>query len=428
MATYTPGRRMSRCTLVASALALSALTTLGASAKELVFWSMWNEPEPQAKALREVMAEYTKAHPGVTFKVVWNGRQNQTKLRGAVQAGVKVDLMDQDGDQLVGGLQKAGGAMDLTRELDASFKNSLLPGVLDLYATDGKVFQIPYIYNTVNFWYSKEMLKKAGATPPKTWDELLAVCAAVKKIGKNALVVEGTQADYNVLYFTHLLERIYGSGAVPGLMNDKTGSGWQQPGVMQAAQMARSLWDKGCIAKDARGFQFPAGQQTVAMGDSMGELVGSWLPAELRDSAGDDFPWGSFNFPAVSGGKGKASDVQVALLSMMILKSSTQQKEALDFAKFVVSEKAQQIMSKTGQVGVTRKGVAWPANLASAEQSARAATALSALAGGVSIAHPEFATTALYPEFNRFFLGDTTAPQFIEALVSKTKAYWLKQR
>lgn len=405
-----------------------ALTALGVSAKELVFWSMWNEPEPQAKALRAVMAEYTRAYPDVSFKVVWNGRQNQTKLRGAIQAGIKVDLMDQDGDQLVGGLQKAGGAMELTRELDAAFKASLLPGVLDLYATEGKVYQIPYIYNTVNFWYSRELMKKAGATAPKTWDELLAVCAAVKKIGKSALVVEGGQADYNVLYFTHLLERIRGAGTVPSLFNDKSGNGWLQPGVLEAAQLARSLWDKGCIARDAKGFQYPAGQQTVALGDSMGELVGSWLPAELHDSAGADFAWGAFNFPAVKAGKGKASDLQVALLSLMILKSSTQQKEALDFAKFVVGEKAQLIMVKLGQVGVTRKGVAWPANLADAEKSAREATALSALGGGISLVQPEFAATVMYPEFNKFFLGETTARQLTETLASKTKAYWLQQR
>ncbi len=402
--------------------------SFGTVAKELVYWSMWNEPEPQAKALRAVMAEYSKTHPDVTFKVVWNGRQNQTKLRSAIQAGIKVDLMDQDGDQLVGGLQKAGGALELTRELDATFKSSLLPGVLDLYAPDGKVYQIPYIYNTVNFWYNREMLKRVGAAAPKTWDDLLTVCGAVKKSGKTALVIEGNQADYNMLYFTHLLERIYGAGGVPRLFNEKSGDAWKQAGVLKAAQMTRDLWDKGCIAKDARGFQYPAGQQTVALGDSMGELVGSWLPAELHDSAGDDFPWGAFNFPAVRDGKGRSTDVQVALLSLVVLKTSTQPKEALDYAKFAVGEKAQAILVKVGQVGVTRKGVPWPANLADAEKSAREATALSALGGGLSIAQPEFAATVFNPEFNKFFLGETSVQQLTETLAAKTRAHWLKQK
>src|SRR5262245_24717539 len=90
---------------VVAASALFASACAG-HAVELTFWSMWNEPEPQAAALRTIMDAYTKANPDTTFKVVWNGRGNQTKLRAALQAGTPVDFMDQDGDELAGGLQK----------------------------------------------------------------------------------------------------------------------------------------------------------------------------------------------------------------------------------------------------------------------------------------------------------------------------------
>lgn len=405
-------------------LGLLSASALSVSAKELVFWSMWNEPEPQAKALRSVMAAYTKTHPDVTFKVVWNGRQNQTKLRGALQAGTKVDFMDQDGDQLFGGLQAGQAGLEITNELGQEFKDGMLPGTLGLYADKGKVYSIPYVYNTVNFWYNRDLMKKAGATPPKTWDELLGLCASVQKIGKSALVIESNVSDYNMLYFSHLLERTYGSGAMTKIFEDKSGNGWTQPGVLEAAQMARSLWAKGCIAKDARGFQYPAGQQTVALGDTMGELVGSWLPTELSESTGADFPWSAFNFPSIKNGKGKATDLQVALLSMMVLKTAPNPKEAVDFIKFMVSEQAQKIMVTEGQIGSTRKGVSWPAVLADAEKSAREATALSNFGGGLKMTYPEFTATVLAPEFNKMFLGEITEAQLIATLSSKTKDYW----
>ena len=411
---------MTKC-LIFGLLSASALSV---SAKELVFWSMWNEPEPQAKALRSVMAAYTKVHPDVTFKVVWNGRQNQTKLRGALQAGTKVDFMDQDGDQLFGGLQAAQAGLEISNELNQEFKDGMLPGTLNIYANQGKVYSIPYVYNTVNFWYNRDVMKKAGATPPKTWDELLGLCTSVQKIGKSALVIESNVSDYNMLYFSHLLERTYGSGAMTKIFEDKSGNGWTQAGVLEAAKMARSLWDKGCIAKDARGFQYPAGQQTIALGDTMGELVGSWLPTELSESTGTDFPWSAFNFPAVKDGKGKATDLQVALLSMMVLKTAPNAKDAVDFIKFMVSEPAQKIMVKEGQIGSTRKGVAWPAVLADAEKSAREATALSNFGGGLKMTYPEFTATVLAPEFNKMFLGEITEAQLIATLSSKTKDYW----
>jgi raffinose/stachyose/melibiose transport system substrate-binding protein len=109
-----------------------------APAAELTFWSMWNDLEPQAKALQTIMGNYTKAHPETTFKAVWNGRQNQTKLRGALQAGTPIDFMDQDGDQLAGGLQKEGLGYQLDGEVDDAFKGVFLPGAFDIYSAEGK--------------------------------------------------------------------------------------------------------------------------------------------------------------------------------------------------------------------------------------------------------------------------------------------------
>jgi ABC-type glycerol-3-phosphate transport system substrate-binding protein len=75
---------------------------------ELAFWSMWNESEPQALALTKLMDGFTALHPNITFAPIWNGRENQTKLRTALSAGTKVDFMDQDSDQLAGGMMSEG--------------------------------------------------------------------------------------------------------------------------------------------------------------------------------------------------------------------------------------------------------------------------------------------------------------------------------
>lgn len=415
----------------ASRYALSVLTIAsglaafsGASqASELTFWSMWNEPEPQAEALRSIMDAYTKAHPETTFKVVWNGRQNQTKLRGALQAGTKVDFMDQDGDQLAGGLQKQGQAYQLDEALGEGFKDTLLPGAYDLYAEGGKHFQIPYIYNTVNFWYDKEIMKEAGGTPPKTWTELLSLCEAVGKTGKHALVVEGNDTAYTLLYFSNLLERELGPNAVIKTFEDKSGKAWLDPAVLDSAKKAYSLWDT-CIAADARGFQYPAGQQTIALGDSMAELVGSWLPTELSSSTGSDFAWGAFNFPEVEGGKGKQTDLQVALLSMMVLKDAPHPQEAIDFLKYLTGAEAQKVLVEKGGVGVTAKGVEWPAVLTDAYEAAQNATTLTNIYGGMSINYADFYTTKFAPEHNKMFLGQITPEDFVKMMSEETKAYW----
>lgn len=407
-------------TVASSMIACSS----GAMASELTFWSMWNEAEPQAQALQTIMDNYTAENPDTTFKAVWNGRQNQTKIRGALQAGTQIDLMDQDGDQLVGGLQKEGLLYALDGDLDQSVKDTFLPGTLEIYSTEGKIFQVPYIYNTVNFWYNKDMLAEAGASVPETWVDLIEMCKAVSAIGRDALVIESDAGDYNGLYFSHLIERALGSGMVVDVFEDKTGAGWSDPAILDAANKSAELWDAGCIPSDARGFQWPAGQTTVALEDTMGELVGSWLPIELLDTTGPDFPWGAFSFPTVEGGVGKSTDLQVALLSMAILKDSPNTAEAADFLTFLMNEESQKILVTEGGVGVTRNGIEWPAILADAYTSATNATALSNFGGGLGLVYPEFYSVVFKPEFNKMFLGQSTPEELIEALVTGTKDYW----
>ena len=104
---------------------------------------------------------------------------------------------------------------------------------------------------------------------------LIKVCAAVKKIGKHALVVEGNDIGYTLLYFSYLMDREKGPNGLIETFEDKTGKSWSDPVVRDSIDKELSLWKDDCIAADARGFQYPAGQQTIALGDSMADLNGS---------------------------------------------------------------------------------------------------------------------------------------------------------
>ena len=122
------------------------------------------------------------------------------------------------------------------------------------------------------------------------------------------------------------------------------------------------------------------------------------------------------------------TDIEVGLLSFMVLKDAPHAKEAVDFVKFAMSEESQKIAVEVGGVGVTRKGVAWPAVLSDAYASASAATALSPFGGGLGVAYPEFTSQVLSPEFNKMFLGETTPEQFVDTLVAKTKEFWASKK
>jgi raffinose/stachyose/melibiose transport system substrate-binding protein len=416
--------------IAASGLAMLSIAP-SASAGEIVYWSMWNEQEPAAKEIAALAKKYMKSHPDTKITINWNGRQNQVKVRTALNGGTAIDLIDGELDNLAGGLVTAGQAIPFDTLLDtagpdgeAKFRDLFLPAALDVAKHNGKVYQIPYDYNPYAFYYNKKMWTEAGVTAaPKTWDELLAALEKVKAAGHNGLAVESDAGVYNIKYLTYMLERLRGPDFLMKAVEDKSGETWKDPAVLEAMTKLRVLWTKGYIPEDSRGFQWPAAQQTIGLGDTSGELVGSWLPIELRDTAGPDFKWGTVPFPTVDG-KGDTTHVEVLLVSYVILATSKNQAEAQDFIKFMLSRDSQQEYSTVALRPGVNKSVEWVKELADVRTIAASATLLLAEDDGVKAKYPDFVSNVLEPVNNKAFLGDLTPAQFVDELASRTKNYW----
>jgi raffinose/stachyose/melibiose transport system substrate-binding protein len=397
----------------------------------LVYWSMWNQGEPQAQVIQSWIDGFEASNPSITITPTWNGRQNQTLLRNALAAGTKVDLMDQDSDQVAGGLVAAEKAYPLNDFLngkaldeDGTIAGTFVPGVLHMFDLNGKTYLWPYIYNTCQFIYNKALLTKAGAQVPNTWDDFLAECGALKNAGIVPIALEGDSQSYNANYFVYLLERIKGRGWLTKAATDKTGATWKDPVVMTVCKMERDLWAKGYVPADSKGYKWPQAQQTLAAGESTMELVGSWLPTELASAAGPDFEWGQFNFPEVKNGKGKLGDLMAYTLSFMVLKDTQHPKEVLQFLKYTVTKDNQMLMAKKGNVGVTRKGVDWPKNLTDAQKAAENAKIVFGEGDGLQASNAELWVKVIRDPHNDMIDGIVTPEQFIDNLVTGTRAYW----
>jgi raffinose/stachyose/melibiose transport system substrate-binding protein len=293
-----------------------------------------------------------------------------------------------------------------------------------MFAVDSKVYLIPYIYNTVQFWYDKRVFTKVGVDVPKTWDDLLADCTKLKDAGFAPIAAEGNEPGYQQFYLTELVERAKGAGWLRQVATDPTGEMWRDPAILSAAQNIRQLWDSGCIPPETVGYVWPQGQQTLAFGQSGMELVGSWLPVELQTSTDPEFQWGAFSFPSLKDGVGKTTDVYALLLSFMINKATAHPDEAFDFLRFVMSDKIQQEFTDKSLVGVLNKYVTWNPIVADAQAAASSATTTYGDVDNVYALHAEFLTTIIWPNLQDLWLGKTTPQQFVDAMATQSKDYW----
>lgn len=398
----------------------------------LEFWSMWNQTEPQAAVLQKYAEGYEK-ETGIKVNITFNGRENQTMVRTALQAGTKIDLMDQDGAPLAGGLMTEGQGYPLDEFLtqDAwgqsgvAFKDTFTPGLLEQFQKDGKTYLIPHTLITYAIWYDKRDFAAAGIEKtPETWDEFLTASEKIKATGVAPIAQDAGVNFYNIIWYFYLVERLKGPGFLLAAAEDKTGELWQDPAFVKAAEMEQELWDKGYIIEGAEGFTWPQGQQTLADDLAAMELCGSWLPNELKDAVAPEFEWGGMGFPAVEGGEGKGTDIPVVMLDYMVMKDSENPDVAFDFIRYAMSKENVEMWANDTISGVPLKDVAWPALIADAKTMFDNATTLFDEVDGVTFKYAEYANTILMPTHDEVFMGKITPQEFADKMKKLTADYW----
>ena len=66
----------------------------GGDSIEIVYWSMWNEAEPQGQIISQAAQAYHEENPNVTIQINWMGR-DITKIIGTkLDAGEAIDMFD----------------------------------------------------------------------------------------------------------------------------------------------------------------------------------------------------------------------------------------------------------------------------------------------------------------------------------------------
>lgn len=419
--------------VVLLALLVAALGSVSAQDEqiELVYWSMWNETEGQALVIQQWIDAFEQEHPNITISAVWNGRQNQTLVRTALSGGTVIDLVDQDADQIAGGLMLEGMGLPLNDYLDmpaldedVPLREVFLPGTLDLFALDDEIYLLPYIYNTVQFWYDRRVFDEVGVEVPTTWDEFLAVNDALREAGYAPIAAEGNEPFYSTFYLANMVERFKGPGFLLATSEDPTGEMWRDPVYLETSEMLRLLWDRGDIPPETLGYVWPQGQNTLAFGEAAMSLVGSWLPIELANMTDPGFEWGAFNFPGVEGGEGSVEDTQALLLSFMIMRDTEHPDEAFEFLRFIMTQENQQLMADESLVGVTRLGVDWAEAIQDAWEAAANARYIFPDVDGVYANHAEYLNTVLGVNYSDLWQGNITPEEFVERMATQSAEYW----
>jgi len=287
----------------------------------------------------KIADDYNASHQGV--KVQFKYLENE-----AFKAKLPTMLQSEDSRPDVfyswsGGVMdaqyKAGFLKDITAEA-AQWKDTMVPAAFDAFTVDGKVVGVPFQMGEVVFYYNKKLFEKAGvkAEDIKTWDDFLSAVKTLKAAGITPITVGAGEKWPMHFYYSYLVVRIGGEHALTDAKAGKDG-GFKNATFVEAGKRLREL---AALEPFQPGYLTTSHVQSAGIfgdGKAAIDLMGDWfLGTQVQYStSGKGVPEadiGVFSFPAVPGGKGKATDTFGGINGFLVSKSAP--KETTDFLKF----------------------------------------------------------------------------------------------
>lgn len=392
---------------------------------ELVYWSMWNDTEPQGEVWQEIIDGFMEKHPKVKVTVQWCGRDNKKILKPAMEGGETIDVFEYPFE-----IDLNEYVLDLTPYVEKvydttdgkPFKDTLIPSLLVTPKTmTGLTDVLPAVgYKPWMslFMYNKAIFEEAGVTEePKTWAQLDEACAKIKEAGYVPITFDDAYASWLPGMY---LAREKGQEWVQELVKDTTGEMWKDEAVVNMAKAFEDFAKKGYFDANVSGNKWPAGQ--VDFGNSKVAMYYNLtgLPTEVADITGPDFQWGGFSYPDVTEGAGRCGKEDPAGCTLLAVNKNTADPElAMEFVAYALSKENDAKMVEHASTTPATVDTEWPATLVNMKTAFETVEA-PLKSGGDITSNPDMSPT-ISENFIKLAAGQITADDFVANMASAAK-------
>lgn len=146
-------------------------------AGDVVIWYYW-ETVGHQKALDHIITEFNAQQDAIKVSakyVPFADFKKQLSIGAAAAELPDIVILDNPDHASYASM---GIFADITGKFDVS---TYYPGPVNSCTLDGRLYGVPFGSNDLVLFYNEDMLKEAGVSVPKTWDELLDAAAKCTK-------------------------------------------------------------------------------------------------------------------------------------------------------------------------------------------------------------------------------------------------------
>ncbi|MBD2462741.1 sugar ABC transporter substrate-binding protein [Oscillatoria sp. FACHB-1407] len=316
----------------------SQQSTSGAA--EVEFWTMQLQPQ-FTDYFNQLITEFESNNPDIKVRwvdVPW--ADMQSKILTAVSAGTAPDVVNLNPDfaaQLAG----RNAWLELDDQIPDEVKQQYLPKIWQASTLDGKSFGIPWYLTSSVAIYNSELLQQAGLDqPPSTYEELAQAAQTIKDAtGKYAYFVTFVPEDS-----AEVMQSLVQMGVQ--LVDAEGKAAFNTPEGRAAFQFWTDLYQQDLLPKEVltqghrRGIELYQQGETAVLSSSPEFLKTIEINAPAIASQ-------SVASAQLTGASGKRS---VAVMNLVIPRSTDQPDAALKFALFVTNNDNQLTFAKAANV------------------------------------------------------------------------------
>ncbi len=307
---------------------------------EVEFWTMQLEAK-FSDYFKTLISQFEQENPGVKVRwvdVPWGDMQS--KILTAVSANTAPDVVNLNPDfaaQLAG----RNAWLTLDERVPAADKAQFLPKIWQASSLENQSFGLPWYLSTSVTIYNQDLLQQAGiTTPPTTYAELSEAARQIKaKTGKYAFFTTVVPEDS-----AELLQSMVQMGVT--LLDAKGKAAFNSAEGKAAFQYWTDLYQQNLLPKEVltqghrRAIELYQAGETAMLttGPQFLKTIETDAPAIAQASA---------VAPQITGSTGKKN---VAVMNLVIPRSSDQPDAALKFALFVTNNTNQLSFAKAANV------------------------------------------------------------------------------
>lgn len=290
----------------------------------------------------ETAREFEKQRPAVRIHLYGDPRI-QDKLRVRMIDGHLPDAA-LPRELLIPVLVRAGKIRDLTPYLDgpnwegdARWRDTFLPGALDTWRIDGRIYGVPLSYSCWTIFYNAALFRDHGWSVPRTWDEFFALCDRIKTTGVAPVSLTGIYGNYPDAIVRSAFYNLAGAGAWRAL-NDVAPGARTDPRYIRAAGVLQRITQNYTV-RGWEGATHTAAQLAFVEGRAAMVVSGSWMLYEMGAKISDGFELGAMNFPVFPEGVADPGTIQASAESFFAFATGDADRERLtvDFLRFMTS-------------------------------------------------------------------------------------------